>query len=41
MDSDYDDDYYIEQAQSKAKQCYLREEIIDMEYSPQLFENFM
>lgn len=41
MDSDYDDDYYITQASIKAKQSYLREEIIEMEYSAQLFEKFM
>ena len=40
MSSSDDEESYLEEAERTAKQKYLREEIIDMEYDPELFTEF-
>ena len=37
MDSDEEDESYIIRAEREAKQQYLREEILELDYDPELF----
>lgn len=41
MDSYESEDLYMQEAQRKAKQSFLREEILEMNYSPELFTMFL
>lgn len=41
MDFEYGDEDYLSEVERKAKQNYLTEEILDMQYDPNLFTYFI